>query len=164
MNGPPAAVAPPLVPVTATSSPILTHWALQEPDATATPATAAREGREHGPYRKSGLTAAIAVLLPRRNPGRLPRHELEPGRPLRPDRGEAQRHRAILAFHGHLVHRRAGDDRHAAVGARLHVAVRRHLAVLHAARAHGVDVLRLVVADTGGVVVREVDAEHLLHR
>src|SRR5882672_12204541 len=102
-------------------------------------------------------------LLSRGNAGRLPRHELRPGRPLGPDRGEAQRYGAILAARRYLVHRGPGDDREAAIGARRHVAVRSHLAVLRAPRAHGVDVLRLVIAGGGGVVVREIVAEQLLH-
>src|SRR5438874_482297 len=105
-----------------------------------------------------------APLLSRRNAGRLPRHELQPGRPLHPDGREAQRHGAILAARRHLVHRGAGDDRETAIGARRHVAVWSHLPVLGAPRAHGLDVLRLVIGGGGGVVVREVVTEQLLHR
>src|SRR5258705_985470 len=89
-----------------------------------------------------------------RNAGRLPGHELEPRGPLRPDGGEAPRHRAILATRGDLVHRGAGDDRDAAVGARPDVPVRGHLAILAAPRLHGVTVLRPVVARRAAGIVR----------
>src|SRR5205823_14938867 len=73
-------------------------------------------------------------------------------------------HGAILAGRRHLVYRGAGNDRETAIGARRHVAVWSHLPVLGAPRAHGLDVLRLVIGDGGGMVVREVVAEQLLHR
>ncbi|RDJ93913.1 ATP-binding cassette domain-containing protein, partial [Lacticaseibacillus rhamnosus] len=72
-----------------------------------------KEGRWSSARRHSGaglpLRRRADLLLG--NAGRLPGHELGSGSPLRPDRGEAQRHGTILAARGPLVHRGSGDDR-----------------------------------------------------
>src|SRR5262249_2875703 len=88
---------------------------------------------------------AMRGLLARGDSRRLPGHELDAHRALDPDGGEAEWHRPVLTTRGDLVHRGAGDDGQAAVRAGLHVGVRRHPPVLHAAGAHALDVARLAV-------------------